>query len=50
MGCEIKCGRATESTYILYIGVWVTRTVKFSIKETFKIYIFSVFEGSTYNT
>ena len=32
MDCEIKCGGTTESTYIPYISVWVTYTVKFSIK------------------
>ena len=37
MGCEIKYGGTTESTNALYISVWVTRTVKVSIKETFKI-------------
>ena len=37
MGCEFKCGGTTESTKILYISVWGTFKVKFSIKETFSV-------------
>ena len=37
MGCEIKCIGTSESTSVPYIGVSVTCTIKFNIKETFKI-------------
>ena len=37
MGCEIKYVGTTEFTIIPYIRVWVTCTIKFNIKETFKI-------------
>ena len=48
MGCQIKCGGTTESTNVLDISGLVTCTVKFSIKENFKLWIFSFLEGNKY--